>query len=464
METDMLMQPIMRLLVIVVGLGAFMLFAGFAIISWREHERRAAGRALLLAIMAPLPYLLAGLLPIPFQFQLNLGLILMTLIGSAILFMPFGQRAAWKADTPHMRVDERDIMFARNRLQPGSERFEAYYQRHPDRQAMDDKFRLKPGLMSPGAAYFDPVAFAAAEASFATVAAFHPLLDRKPPAQSQIPVQPAQMTKFIKTWGKKLGAVSLGVTELQDYHLYSHIGRGEPYGAPIEREHTYAIALTVEMDKVAMDSAPYAPAVMESAQQYLEAGAIAVQLAEFIHALGYPARAHIDGSYRVICPLVGRDAGLGEIGRMGLLMTPELGPRVRLAVVTTDLPLVPDERRKDASLLDFCRRCKKCAETCPSKAIAFDDRREIDGAWRWKINSEACFTYWCTIGTDCGRCMQVCPYSHPDNLAHNLIRTGVRRSATFRALALKMDDYFYGRKPSPQPIPQWISSVSLRNK
>ena len=47
------------------------------------------------------------------------------------------------------------------------------------------------------------------------------------------------------------------------------------------------------------------------------------------------ARAHIDGNYQVIAPLVARDAGLGTIGRMGLLMTPELGPRVRLAVVTT---------------------------------------------------------------------------------------------------------------------------------
>ncbi|MFQ6103859.1 MAG: hypothetical protein ACE5OP_06150 [Candidatus Glassbacteria bacterium] len=57
--------------------------------------------------------------------------------------------------------------------------------------------------------------------------------------------------------------------------------------------------------------------------------------AEYLHIrnLGYPARTHIDGNYRVVCPLVARDAGIGEIGRMGLLMTPRLGPRVRIAVV-----------------------------------------------------------------------------------------------------------------------------------
>ena len=40
--------------------------------------------------------------------------------------------------------------------------------------------------------------------------------------------------------------------------------------------------------------------------------------------------------------------------------------------------------------------------------------KEIDGVSRWQINSESCYTLWCKIGTDCGRCMSVCPYAHPD--------------------------------------------------
>ncbi len=53
-----------------------------------------------------------------------------------------------------------------------------------------------------------------------------------------------------------------------------------------------------------------------------------------------PGTERFDAHFRVVCPLVARDAGLGEIGRMGLLMTPELGPRVCIGVVTTDAPLV----------------------------------------------------------------------------------------------------------------------------
>jgi len=195
--------------------------------------------------------------------------------------------------------------------------------------------------------------------------------------------------------------------------------------------------------------------VMESARQYVEAARVALQLGYLIRWLGYPARAHIDGNYRVVAPLVARDAGLGEIGRMGLLMTPELGPRVRLGVVTTDLPLIPDGRRDDVSAIDFCRTCKKCAENCPSRSIPFGDREEINGALRWRIDSDSCFRYWNLIGTDCGRCMAVCPYSHPDNLAHNAVRWAIRHSGAARRGALWLDDVFYGRHPAPRPAPDW---------
>jgi len=445
-------------------ISAFMLY--FTIVSLRENEPRAARRAFLLTLLLPLPYLALGISGLSWQtvpaIHTALSAILLALTFGACLalLLPIGYRLEPQKDTPQSRVDERDIMFSRNLLQMGTERFEAYYERNPHKKPLDDNFRKRPGLMQEGALYYDPFTTAAAEASFKTVAAFHALLDEEDLVEQQVKTDPAKMSSFLKHWATKLGAVSTGITELKEYHLYSTIGRGEKYGQAVELDHTFAIALTVEMDKALLDHAPYGPTVMESSQQYLISGAIAVQLAEFIRHLGYSARAHIDGSYRVICPLVARDAGLGEIGRMGLLMTPDLGPRVRIVVVTTDLPLVVDERTRDLSMIDFCNRCLKCASVCPSKAISFEGQQEIDGAQRWQINSEACFTYWCTIGTDCAYCMRACPYSHPDNLLHNSVRFGLKRSALFREFALKMDDFFYGRKPPAAPLPNWLNPAA----
>ncbi|MBN1580297.1 MAG: 4Fe-4S dicluster domain-containing protein [Anaerolineae bacterium] len=447
-------QPISLLAATVVGLLMLLSTIWAASVSFAEHERRAAIRILFAGTLLTLPYIAVTLLDDPFRKPIAIILIILPSLAAAALLFPFGPKTIPEDDTPKKRIDERDIMFARYRLQPGSERFETYYAQHPDKKGLDDKFRARPGLLAKGSAYYDPFLFSAAEASFATVGTFHAILDRASVAEQTRP-DPESMTRFIKWWGKKLGTMSVGVTELQDYHLYSYLGRNEPYGQLVELDHRFAIALTVEMDKAMLDHAPYSPTVMESSQQYLNAGAIAVQIAEFAHHLGYPARAHIDGNYRVVCPLVARDAGLGEIGRMGLLITPELGPRVRLAVVTTDLPLVVDERSRDHSVTDFCTHCKKCATICPSEAIPFGNRTEIDGVKRWQINSEACFTFWCQIGTDCGRCVRVCPYSHPNTLLHNIIRFGVRTSPLFRAVAIKMDDLIYGRRPSPKPVPAW---------
>jgi hypothetical protein len=42
--------------------------------------------------------------------------------------------------------------------------------------------------------------------------------------------------------------------------------------------------------------------------------------------------------------------------------------------------------------------------------------------------------------------VRVCPYSHPDNTAHNLVRLAIRRSAAARRAMLWLDDVFYGKK------------------
>jgi len=377
------------------------------------------------------------------------------LVGILLFLIPFGRNRAYCQVKPVGRIDERDTMFSRNELMPDTENFEDYYARHPKKKALDDRFRNNKGLLQKGTTQYNPFYFASADASFETIAALRSFVEGMV-ATERTPVEVENISRYIKNWSKKLGAVDCGITELQDYHIYSTGGRGERYGRKFVKHHRFAIAFTVEMSHEMIQTAPAGTMVMESGQQYLESGRIALQVAQFIRNLGYEARAHIDGNYEVVCPLVARDAGLGEIGRMGLLMTPKLGPRVRIAVVTTNLPLITDKPLHDYSFIDACVHCKKCAEVCPSAAISFEDREVINGSLRWQINQESCFTFWTIVGTDCGRCISVCPYSHPDNGLHNMVRFGMHNSGVFRNVALKMDDIFYGRKPAPKPVPKLL--------
>ncbi len=354
------------------------------------------------------------------------------------------------------QMDERNIMFARKELKPETERFDDYYKEFPEHKASDDEFRKLPGLLGPTSRFSNQLAYSATDSIFKTVDVLHPLVDGEI-AEKKTDISEEKHAEFIQSWLKHSGALSSGFTTTKDYHWYTTGGRGDRYGIKIDPQHTIAIAFTVEMDQKMVEAAPQSSIIMESATRYLHAGIIATQLADFIRQNGYEARAHIDGNYQVVAPLVARDAGLGEIGRMGLLMTPSHGPRVRVGVVTTNMPLPISKRNFDDSMEDFCDKCKKCATNCPANAISEDAKKEINNVERWQINSEACFKYWCTAGTDCGRCMATCPYSHPNNLLHKMVRWSIKSFPNFRYWAVKMDDYFYGKKTTVGKLPAWLS-------
>ena len=424
-----------------------------------EKENKAATKALLLALLLPIPYFLAWY----YQWEIVSLILCADLFIFTILFLiPFPYSKNLTNSFPTKRLDERDIMFSRNELTENTNRYQEYYSKYPEKKILDDQFRKEAGLCSPESIFYNEIAYKAASASFFTVEQFKKAVDGEiNPVKTSLDTK--QISDFLKLWGKKLGALDTGICKLENYHFYTHKGRGDEYGKEIHSSHRFAIAFTVEMNEEMVAAAPQSSIIMESGQQYLEAGRIAVQIAAFIRNLGYSARAHIDGNYQVICPLVARDSGLGEIGRMGLLMTPKQGPRVRLGVVTCDLELQTNQWKKNNALLDFCNRCKKCATICPSQSISFDAPKMVDGIRRWQIDSESCFTYWCKAGTDCGRCMASCPYSHPDNFLHNFIRWGIQHSTFFRILAVYLDDFFYGRKRKPKKIPKWIPQKKSAN-
>lgn len=395
--------------------------------------------------------------------------IIILIIVSAItlaLFVPLKGARSYKYTPPKKRFHEAEAVLSRRLLIPGTEAYDSYYQAYPEHKEADDKSRSAPGLLSPASRFNHKATFAASKANFQLIDFLGALTHGQnpgPESPDQRPDQdaansdPKKNSGFITRWMKKTGAHSVGFTQLKDYHLYSHKGRGANAGQLILRVHENAIAITVEMDYEMMQAAPLGSSVMESSEQYLRSGVLALKLAAFIRDMGYEATAHIDGNYELICPLVAVDAGLGVIGRMGLLMTPDLGPRVRISVVSTNMPLTQSASKPERTTLHFCDLCKKCADNCPAAAIPSGPQTTVDNISRWQISSERCYHLWTTSGTDCGRCITVCPYSHRDDLFHRFIRWGIKNNLLFRYLAVKFDDIFYGRKPSIRPLPDWTN-------
>jgi hypothetical protein len=87
------------------------------------------------------------------------------------------------------------------------------------------------------------------------------------------------------------------------------------------------------MDKEKIKQAPNIVSFIEVFRTYHQVGVIVNQVAEYLRSRGFNAHAGsaIGGDENYI-PLA-RDAGLGESGENGLLITKNNGPRVRLAAV-----------------------------------------------------------------------------------------------------------------------------------
>jgi reductive dehalogenase len=276
-------------------------------------------------------------------------------------------------------------------------------------------------------------------------------------------LDPQQAAKIVKGLAKHLGAVLVGVCPIDPLWVYSKrgeifYGNWQDWGKEINPDDLapFAVVFAVEMNAASVGTAPHTPSVTESALNYAKGAYISTLLARWFSHMGYRGIAEHTRNYDMALPAMAVDAGLGEVGRLGYLMGPKYGARLRLFATLTDMPLAVD---KPISIGGdkFCERCKKCAECCPSRSIPLEDKVIHNGVLKWKLSEESCFEYWSKVGTDCCICMAICPFSRPDTLFHNAVRWFVARSKLAQIVFPIVDNYLYGKKWRPKPAPGWLA-------
>lgn len=176
-------------------------------------------------------------------------------------------------------------------------------------------------------------------------------------------------------------------------------------------------------------------------------------LAQFIRNLGYNAIPM--GNDTALSVPMAVDAGLGEMSRIGIVVTPKYGPRVRLAKVLTDLPLEIDQPIS-FGVTEFCEICGKCAESCPSGAISFGEQTfeappsGNPGALKWAVNGAKCVQYWADSGSGCSQCIVACPFNKSEGWLHDATRVLIgAKSGSIDKILLKLDEVSGFGKPKP---------------
>lgn len=274
---------------------------------------------------------------------------------------------------------------------------------------------------------------------------------------------PAEATIDIKKVARVFGADLVGVAPYDERWQYTHrYSRQYESQKPNEigKGLDFVIVVGQAMDPSWIETAPSALAGAATGLGYSQDAIVLLGLAQFIRNLGYRAVPSMNDTGLAIPYAI--EAGLGEYGRHGLVITPEFGPNVRFGKIYTDLPLVLDHPQK-FGVQEMCQKCRLCTDACPASAIPggkpSTERHNVSniaGVTKWSVDGEACFSYWAKINSDCSVCIRVCPYTRDYSKRTNRLWASLARSR-FKKLALALHKRSgVGKRVSPA---EWWAST-----
>ena len=313
------------------------------------------------------------------------------------------------------KYDERETLFSRIDLDKNSKEYKAFYTLHPELKKRDDLVRKACFRDNYKASKeFKDLLSPVFKHNKHHIKSIYLMAKNYPINESRVDV-PASFKDNIKEIVKYYGATDVGIAKLTDYSYYDYFGGVskkiglDNYGEKVKKSYPVAIVYTVLMDKNMINRGPHYEELMATEQGYLKVAHIGARLTMYLKDLGY--KADFANSEYYLGPLVplAHDAGLGQIGMTNHLVSKEHGNNVRLGAVYTTLEL-PEDHPIDFGLTEFCKRCALCLMNCPSNAIHHQPRM-VNGRQFYQFDENNCFEMWNKCGTDCGTCIQSCPFT-----------------------------------------------------
>ncbi len=204
----------------------------------------------------------------------------------------------------------------------------------------------------------------------------------------------------IEAYAKELGASSVGYTQVPARWVFQN--------KAIAFDH--AIILSMEMDKAGIDTAPSIACEKTVIEIYRDLGRVTIKISELLRKRGYGAHAGHPLMGMALYPPLAQMAGLGWMGLNGLIITPEHGPRVRLAAVFTSIENLPfSNRNEHAWVAEYCAKCKVCIKKCPPMALYNAPIDHGNGQITY-VDNDRCFPYFSDY-YGCSVCISVCPFN-----------------------------------------------------
>ncbi|MHA1226571.1 MAG: 4Fe-4S dicluster domain-containing protein, partial [Candidatus Hodarchaeales archaeon] len=162
----------------------------------------------------------------------------------------------------------------------------------------------------------------------------------------------------LEAYAKDMGCTAIGYTEVPRDYIFQN--------KPLLFKN--AIILTMDMKKKKLKKAPSIATGKEVWQTYAGLSKVVYKLSEFMRKRGFNAHPDPPIGGRSNFVLLAQKAGLGHIGRHGLLISEKNGPSQRIAAIYTDIANLPftDSNAENYSWIpEFCDTCNHCVKACP---------------------------------------------------------------------------------------------------
>jgi epoxyqueuosine reductase len=227
-----------------------------------------------------------------------------------------------------------------------------------------------------------------------------------------------QLTAEATSFALSHEADGIGIAPMDPLYVFEGYKIDEPWVIVLALAHNYERLKQVPSDET------NGVGVTDIGDQYARGTRASYALANWIRSQGYNAGAYPGPSadaLLLIPPAIA--SGLGELGKHGSLISRHFGSGVRLAGVTTDMPLVataPDCFGAD----EFCMTCQVCTHACPPGANN-EQKQLVRGVERWYVDFDKCIPYFAESAS-CGICIAECPWTRP-NARPKLLATMARR-------------------------------------
>jgi ferredoxin len=205
-------------------------------------------------------------------------------------------------------------------------------------------------------------------------------------------------SKFGKL-AKDKGADLIGFTPVLKNYIFKNL--------PVVGKNAVILGMEMKWEKI--KTAPSILCGIEAFRVYYELGDLTIALTEFLQEQGYKAEAHHPFGGKLLFTAHAVAAGLGYMGRNGLIITPEFGPRQRWSMITTDAE-IPEVKKTDfTELREFCQTCGLCVEKCLGKATLNEPIEKVKNSGIiTHIDRLKCIES-LLKNNYCSNCLKVCP-------------------------------------------------------